>query len=63
MSAEIEQMYRIKEVLKRVPLSRALFYRLVKQHQAPQPVRLSERTAMWKASEINAWLREKGINA
>lgn len=56
-------MYRIKDVLKRVPLSRALFYRLVKNHHAPQPIRLSERTAMWKASEINAWLREKGINA
>lgn len=63
MTHEIEQMYRIKEVLKRVPISRALFYRLVKENKAPQPVRLSERTSMWRAVEINKWLQENGISA
>ena len=61
MSQEIEQMYRIKDVLKRVPVSRSLFYKLIKSGSFPPPIKLSERTSMWRAEDVNVWLRNRGV--
>lgn len=61
MSNEIEQMYRIKDVLKKVPVSRSLWYRLVAEGVAPQPIKFSERTAMWRAADVNDFLRSRGV--
>lgn len=61
MSIEIEQMYRIRDVLKRVPISRTLWYRMVAEGSAPAPVKLSERTSLWRAEDVNAWLRSRGV--
>lgn len=61
MSQEIEQMYRIKEVLKRVPISRSLIYKLTASGAFPAPVKLSERTSLWRAEDVNNWLRSRGV--
>lgn len=61
MSQEIEQMYRIKEVLKRVPISRSLIYKLTANGAFPAPVKLSERTSLWRAEDVNNWLRSRGV--
>lgn len=60
MSNQIE-LLRIKEVLKRVPLSKALIYKLIASNKFPSPKKLSERTSCWNAEEINNWLRSRGI--
>lgn len=60
MNNQIE-LLRIKEVLKRVPLSKALIYKLISLNQFPAPKKLSERTSCWHAEEINNWLRSRGI--
>ncbi len=54
----VDTMYRIDQVLLRIPISRSLWYRLVKQQRAPQPVKLSARTSMWRKSEIDRFLSE-----
>ena len=61
MNQEIEQMYRIKDVLKKVPVSRSLWYRLVAQGVAPKAIAFSERTKMWRAADINEFLRSRGV--
>ncbi len=58
---EIEQMYRIKDVLKRVPISRSLIYKLTASGLFPAPVKLSERTSLWRAEDVNNWLRSRGV--
>ena len=54
--SSVEIMYRIDQVLLRVPISRSLWYRLVKEQKAPQPIKLSARTSMWKKSDIDTFL-------
>ena len=55
MSNEIE-LYRIKDVLKRIPLSKSLWYRMVSDGVAPKPLKLSARTSMWKKSDIDLFV-------
>lgn len=52
MSSEIE-LLRIKDVLKIIPISKSLWYRMVAQGIAPKPLKLSARTSMWKKSDID----------
>lgn len=58
---EIEQMLRIRDVLKKVPVSRSLWYRLVAEGVAPASIKFSARTAMWRAADINEFLRSRGV--
>lgn len=60
MSNQIE-LLRIKEVLKRVPISRSLVYKLITTNQFPPPIKLSERTSCWYVEDINKWLRSRGL--
>lgn len=48
-------LIRIGEVLKRVPVGRTTWYRLIAEGQAPKPVHLGS-TACWRASEISAFI-------
>ncbi|MDD2384635.1 MAG: AlpA family phage regulatory protein [Sulfurospirillaceae bacterium] len=60
MSNEIE-LYRIRDVLKRIPISKSLWYKLIKNGQAPLPLKIggTSRTSMWRKSDIDHFLEEQ----
>lgn len=51
---------RIKQVLAVFPVSRSTWYEGIKSGKYPAPVKLSERTAAWRASDIHALLAFHG---
>lgn len=50
-------LWRLPEVLARVPVSRGTWQAGVKAGKFPQPVRLSARVVAWRASDIEALVR------
>lgn len=51
---------RIREVLAAFPVSRTAWYQGIKEGRFPAPVKLSERTAAWRVSDIRALLASYG---
>lgn len=51
---------RIREVLATIPVSRTAWYQGIKEGRFPAPVKLSERTAAWRVSDIRALLASYG---
>lgn len=51
---------RISDVLAVFPISRSALYQGIKDGKYPAPVKLSERTAAWKVSDIRALLASYG---
>lgn len=49
---ETEQLFRLPEVLARVPVSRATWYRGIKDGRFPKPIKLGKQTNVWRASEV-----------
>ncbi len=47
-------LLRLREVLKRVPVSRSTWYAGVAQGRFPRPVRLGARSVAWRASDIDS---------
>ena len=54
LSPRDERLIRIDEVLRRLPVSRAGFYAGIRSGRYPKPVRIGERIAAWRESEISA---------
>ncbi|WP_413775976.1 helix-turn-helix transcriptional regulator [Rheinheimera aquimaris] len=48
---------RLKDVLQMVPVSKATWYNLLKEPNAPKTHRL-RGVAFWEKSDIERWLRE-----
>lgn len=46
---------RLRDVARRIGLSRATIYRLISDGKFPKPVKLSERTSVWVESEVDAY--------
>lgn len=55
-----EIMLRLPQVQQRVPLSRSEIYQRIKEGQFPKQIRLSHKVALWKESDIDAWISEQG---
>lgn len=51
---------RINVVLSLFPVSRTAFYQGIKEGRYPAPIKLSERTAAWRVSDIRALLASYG---
>lgn len=51
---------RISDVLAVFPISRSALYQGIKDGKYPAPVKLSERTAAWRVSDIRALLASYG---
>lgn len=51
---------RIRDVLAAFPVSRTAWYQGIKEGRFPAPVKLSERTAAWRVSDIRALLASYG---
>jgi len=47
-----DKFLRLKDVLKIYPVSKSTWWVGVKSGKFPQPVKLSERTTAWRASDI-----------
>ena len=54
-----EGLLRIWQVLKFVPVSRSHWWAGVKEGRYPQPIKLSERVTVWRASDIRALVEGK----
>lgn len=53
-----ERNLRLPEVTKTVGLSKTEIYRRIKAETFPKQIRLSQRVAVWRLSDIQNWLRE-----
>lgn len=53
-------MLRLPQVLALFPVSRTAWYQGIKDGKYPAPVKLSERTAAWRSSDIRALLAAYG---
>ncbi len=51
-------LMRIKQVLKFIPVSRSSWWAGVKVGRFPQPIKLSERVTVWRASDIRNLVEE-----
>ena len=47
-----EGLLRIAQVLRFIPVSRSHWWQGVKEGRYPQPMKLSERVTVWRASDI-----------
>lgn len=56
MTDQHDSFLRLPAVLKQTSLSRSTLYRKIEQGTFPRQIKLSERCAGWRQSDINAWL-------
>ena len=54
MSEKSNRLLRVKEVLQIIPISRASWWRGVRDGRYPKPFKLSPRVTVWKLSDIEA---------
>lgn len=52
-----ETLMRLPQVLARFPVSRASWYAGIKAGKYPQPLKLGERAAAWRASDVDALIQ------
>ena len=53
-----ERLLRLRDVLDRTATSRSTWYELIKQGQAPAPIKVGA-SARWVESEVDAWIRQQ----
>ena len=51
-----ERLYRMRELIEIIGVSRPTVYRYIKAGSLPKPVHLSSRCVAWRASEISLWM-------
>lgn len=59
-----EIFLRLPQVLERIPVSRSGLWKMVQEHRFPQPVKLSPRVTVWRASDVAAYIEQataKGV--
>ena len=57
MTEQPNRILRIATVLDRTGLTRATLYRKIQAGSFPRQIQLSERCVGWRASDIDAWMR------
>jgi len=55
----MDSFIRMRELVKRVPVSKAHIWRLVQAGKFPKPIKLSEKCTVWKIADIENWLKAK----
>lgn len=53
-------LLRIETVAALVGLGHTTIYRKIKAGEFPEPIRMGARCTRWRASDVTAWLSEKG---
>ena len=54
-----DQILRIIQLQKLIPLSRTTFWRMEKEGKFPKRIHLSTRSVGWRMSEVQAWLADR----
>ncbi len=54
--SSLPRFYRLPEVCQITGLPESSLYRLVARRAFPSPIRITERTSGWLASEVHAWV-------
>jgi prophage regulatory protein len=54
------QLYRMKDLIACLPLSKSSIWAGVKDGTFPKPIRLSKRTVAWTQGQLDAWLTSRG---
>ena len=49
----------VKEVAKKLGVSRAQVYLMVKKGDFPVPIRIAKRTSRWLESDVDRWIERK----
>ncbi len=55
----VDRYVRIKELSNMLGIGKSTIYRSVKDGKFPKQIKLTERTSVWKLSEINDWIDER----
>lgn len=56
----LEDRYiRIKELAIMLGIAKSTIYRLVKENKFPKQIKLTERTSVWRLSEVNQWIKQR----
>jgi prophage regulatory protein len=58
-SCEMDQVMRMKDVVKKIGLCRATIYAMISRGEFPRPIRIGERATGWRESELEAWLANR----
>jgi prophage regulatory protein len=53
-----DRILRIRSVLQITGLTRSTLYRKIQRGQFPSQIKISERCAGWRESEVAAWMRD-----
>ena len=56
---DVDRLIRLKELTKIIGLSRSMIYKLLSEEKFPKRIRLTQRTVVWRLSEIDAWIESK----
>jgi prophage regulatory protein len=59
MNTSIAPLYRLKELVDRLKISRSSIWAGVKDGTFPKPIRLSKRTVAWSHNQIEEWLENR----
>ena len=54
-----DRYIRLKELAPMLSLAKSTIYRLIKENKFPKPIKLTERTSVWRLSVINEWVKER----
>jgi prophage regulatory protein len=46
-----------------IPVSKSTWWQGVKEGRFPEPIKLSARITVWRASEIHGWISQAGMGA
>lgn len=55
----MDQVMRMKDVVKKIGLCRATIYAMIGRGEFPRPIRIGERATGWRESELEAWLAKR----
>lgn len=51
-----QQLLRLPDVLKLVPIARSVLYGMVKEGTFPRPVKLGRRSVAWRRDDVQNWI-------
>ena len=57
---EKESLLRLPQILERIPVSKSTWWVGCKNGKYPKPLKLGPRTTVWRASEIEALIKQLG---
>ncbi len=61
MTTNCNPLLPIREVLRRLNISRSTLYRWIKLERFPRPLELGPQVVRWRESEVTAWIDSKEV--